>query len=363
MIRSVDRRVPLAFVAVLLALALWTVWQMMLPYLNAVFLALVLGISGYPLYAMLERRLHRPALASLLATGFIVLLIAGPALFMAATVVRQAQSMYAALEASSRSQGGWSLWLNGALERPIAWLASSTGVAIPNLQAALMARLQDASNAAVSGIGGIFGNVTATLFNALVTFMTLFFFFQGADDLRLMALSWTPLPQERVKELLSVAAAAIRANVYGTLAIAGVQGAFLGVGFAIAGLPSPLLWTVIGAICALIPVVGTAILWVPAALMLLVSGAWVRALILTLWCLIVVVGVSDNLLRPLILRGQMTMNTLLILFAIFGGIEYFGVVGIIAGPVVFSVTAALLRTFREMLAEAMQPHDPAEAGG
>jgi predicted PurR-regulated permease PerM len=104
---------------------------------------------------------------------------------------------------------------------------------------------------------------------------------------------------------------------------------------------------------------GTALVWAPGAAVLLISGSWIRAMILALWCLLVVVGVGDNFIRPLILRGRMPMNSLLIVLSILGGVEYFGLAGVIAGPVVFSVTTALFKILREMLEEhvgaAQQP--------
>ena len=348
--RDPNRRDSMIALLVMLAVALYLVWQMLAPYLNAIFLACVLGISGFPIYAALERRWRRPALASLAATLTIMLLIAGPLLFLAVTVAREAQSLYQSLSAASRSQGGWNVWVSNALERPLAWLAQSTGMAVPNLQAALMARLQAAGDAAMAGIGELFGNVTATLGQAAIMFFALYFFFQAVVHMQAMAIRWVPLPAHRVTELIRVTAESIRANVNGTLIVAAAQGALMGVGFAIVGLPRPWLWGVIGMFSSLVPVVGTSLIWVPAVAYLALSGAWIRALILLVWCL-VVVGVSDNVLRPWILRGSMPMNTLLVVLSIFGGIEYFGLAGVIAGPVVFSVTAALLRILREMLEE------------
>jgi predicted PurR-regulated permease PerM len=348
--RDPNRRDSMIALLVMLAVALYLVWQILAPYLNAIFLACVLGISGFPIYAALERRWRRPALASLAATLTIMLLIAGPLLFLAVTVAREAQSLYQTLSAASRSQGGWSVWVSNVLQRPLAWLAQSTGMAVPNLQAALMARLQDAGNAAMDGIGSLFGNLTATLGQAAIMFFALYFFFQAVVHMQAMAIRWVPLPAHRVTELIRVTAETIRANVNGTLIVAAVQGALMGVGFAIVGLPQALLWGVIGMFSSLVPLVGTSLVWIPAVAYLALSGSWIRALILLVWCL-VVVGVSDNILRPWILRGSMPMNTLLVVLSIFGGIEYFGLAGIIAGPVVFSITAALLRILREMLEE------------
>ena len=348
--RDPGRRNAMIAVLVMLAVALYLVWQILSPYLNAIFLACVLGISGFPLYAALERRWHKPALASLAATLGIMVMIAGPLLFLAVTVAREAQSLYLTISASSRSQGGWSVWVSNLLERPLAWLAQSTGMAVPNLQAALMARLQAASEVAIARIGELFGNVTSTLTQAAITFFALYFFFQGIVHLQALAIRWIPLPAHRVTELIRVTAESIRANVNGTLIVAATQGALMGVGFAVVGLPQPWLWSVIGTFSSLVPIVGTSLIWVPAVAYLALSGAWIRALILLVWCL-VVVGLTDNILRPWILRGSMPMNTLLVVLSIFGGIEYFGLAGIIAGPVVFSFTAALLRILREMLEE------------
>lgn len=349
MIREPGQRISMITIGVLLAIALYLVWQMTEPYLSGIFLGLVLGISALPVHGALERRWRRPVLAALMSTVSIIALVVGPVLSIAVTVAREAQGLYRTLAVSSNSQGGWSAWFAALVERPIQYLARSTGMPVPDLQAALMSRLQQAADAALGRIGGLFGNVTSTLLEATITFLTLYSFFRGAKQLRELAAYWVPLPSRRVEELLDVAGEAIRANVYGTLVMAVVQGALVGIGFAIVGLPSPWLWGVIAVVCSLIPVVGTALVWVPGAAALLISGGWIRATILALWCLLIVVGVGDNFVRPLVLRGRMPMNTLLIVLSILGGVEYFGLAGVIAGPVVFSVTAALFRLLREML--------------
>ncbi len=353
--RDPNRRDSMIAILVMLAIALYLVWGMLAPYLSSIFLASVLGVSGFPLYAALERRWHRPALASLATTLVVMALIVGPVLFLVVTVAREAQGLYQALSATSRSQGGWTVWLSNSLERPLAWLAQSTGMTAPSLQAALMERLQSVGDASLAQVGALFGNLTSTLTQAAITFFALYFFFQGVVHMQALAVRWIPLPKHRVTELIRVTADTVRANVNGTLVVAMAQGALMGLGFAIVGLPRFWLWGVVGTFSSLVPIVGTALVWVPAVAYLALSGAWIRALILLAWC-VVVVGFTDNLLRPWILRGAMPMNTFLVVLSIFGGIEYFGLAGIIAGPVVFSVTAALLRILREMLEEdASQP--------
>lgn len=360
--REPDRRVALITIWVLLGIALYLVWQMTAPFRSGIFLGIVLGISGFPIHAALERRWRRPGLAALAATVAMIALVAGPVLFIAVTVAREAQSLYRTLAESSRLQGGWNAWFAALIEGPIGWLARSTGMPVPSLQAALTSQLQDAANGALGRIGALFGNVSSTLLEAAITFLTLYFFFRGATGLRSQAVEWTPLPARRVEELLDAVGEAIRANVYGTLAVAASQGALVGIGFAIVGLPSPWLWGVVATICSLMPVVGTALIWVPGVAALLIAGSWIRALILALWCLLVVVGLTDYVLRPIVLRGRMPMNTLLIVLSIFGGMEYFGLAGVIAGPVVFSVTAALVKILKEMLDEREDAQQAAREG-
>ena len=350
MTKEPQRRTALITLGVLLAIALYLIWEMTARYLSGIFLGIVLGISGLPIYYRLERW-RRPGLAAAVATLAIMLLVMGPVLFMAVTVASEAQGMYQSMAQSSHSHGGWAAWFGAAVSGHVARIAEFTGMSAAQIQDAVTTRLQDGASMAMSGIGKLFGNVTSTLLDTAIGFLTLFFFFRNARSLRAKVLRWIPLPQHRAAELVDVAVEAIRVNVYGTLTVAVAQGALLGAGFAIVGLPSPWLWGVIGVVCSMVPVVGTALIWVPGAVALLVGGAWVRAIILALWCLLMVVGVSDNILRPFILRGRMPMNTLLIVLSILGGVESFGLVGVIAGPVVFSLAAALLKILREMFLE------------
>jgi predicted PurR-regulated permease PerM len=130
--------------------------------------------------------------------------------------------------------------------------------------------------------------------------------------------------------------------VVGTLVTALVQGSLIGIGFAIAGLPSPLVFGAVGALASLIPVVGTALVWVPAALSLLALGQTGWAVFLTLWSVILVAG-SDNVIRPLVVSSSSNVSTLLVFVGVLGGVSAFGFAGIFLGPVLLTLVAALLR--------------------
>ena len=130
--------------------------------------------------------------------------------------------------------------------------------------------------------------------------------------------------------------------VLGTLVTSLVQGTLVGFGFAIAGLPSPLVFGAVGALASLIPIVGTALVWVPAAVTLIAQGQTGWAIFLVLWSIILVAG-SDNVIRPLIISGSSNASTLLVFVGLLGGISVFGFAGIFMGPLVLTLVATLLQ--------------------
>jgi predicted PurR-regulated permease PerM len=119
----------------------------------------------------------------------------------------------------------------------------------------------------------------------------------------------------------------------------------IGVALWLFHIPSPVLWGVVAAFMALLPVVGTAAVWVPAALYLLATGHWVQAVLLVIWGALIV-GSIDNVLRPYLISGRVEMHTLLIFFAVFGGVNVFGFLGLFVGPAVLAVAFTLLQAWR-----------------
>lgn len=137
----------------------------------------------------------------------------------------------------------------------------------------------------------------------------------------------------------------VHATVYGTLAVSSIQGVLGGLIFWCLGLPAPLLWGVVMAILAVIPVLGAFVVWIPAALFLAMEGSWGKALILTLWGMLVV-GTVDNLLRPVLVGNRLKLHTVLAFISVVGGLMLFGPAGLILGPVALTITTVLLETLR-----------------
>ena len=156
-----------------------------------------------------------------------------------------------------------------------------------------------------------------------------------------------PLTREQSTRLVSRINETIIASVYGGIAVGFAQGLLTGVAFWLLGLPSPALWGTVAALASLIPVVGTGLVWVPATAILLLSGHWMKGLTLSI-CGAAVIAQIDALVRPYIVSGRAKINSLLIFFALLGGVKAFGLMGIFIGPVIVAVTIVLLDMLREV---------------
>jgi predicted PurR-regulated permease PerM len=170
-----------------------------------------------------------------------------------------------------------------------------------------------------------------------------------------------PLPRERSRELLSRLGEVTKAVVKGIGLTCLAQGALGGLGFWVAGLPSPLLFGVVMAFAALIPVVGTAIVWLPGVLYLFFTGQTTWAVGLLLWCGLVV-GNADNVLRPLLIGGNAGMPLPLLLVGILGGLFAYGLMGLILGPLILTVLLFVLEEYHREFPDAEESLPPADPG-
>jgi predicted PurR-regulated permease PerM len=179
----------------------------------------------------------------------------------------------------------------------------------------------------------------------------LFFFLRDGDQMLATAVRLIPMTPERRGQLVGHVAAVTRAVVFGSLFTALVQGLLVGVGFALVGLPSPVVFGAVAAVASLIPFVGTALVWVPAVGVLFLQGRWIAALFLAAWS-VAVVSSADNVVRPLFISGRAQISTLPVFLGLLGGVTAFGPIGLVVGPVVVALTLALLRFADEARAGA-----------
>ncbi len=176
----------------------------------------------------------------------------------------------------------------------------------------------------------------------------LFFFLQDGRSMLAHLTRLVPIEPVRRAQLLNYLADVTRAVVFGSTATALVQGVFVGVGFAIAGLPSPIVFGVLATIAAFLPA-GAAVVLIPAVIYLMIVGHWGTAIFLALWT--AAMWVVENVLRPVLTAHRAEVSTLAIFVGAIGGASAFGVLGLVIGPVLLSFAVALLRFAEEEVAK------------
>ena len=174
----------------------------------------------------------------------------------------------------------------------------------------------------------------------------LFFFLRDGDTMLTRARRLSPLTEERKERLFRQLGGVTRAIVVGTSVTALLEGVLVGIGFAIASLPSPVVFGVLAALLSMLPVGGAAFVWGPAAIWLFVDGHWGFGIFMVAWGLLL--GGFDNFLRPMLISGRARISALAVFIGVLGGIPAFGAIGVIAGPVVLSLVLALVEFAEEV---------------
>jgi predicted PurR-regulated permease PerM len=349
----------------LTGLALYLCWTILQPFLPVLLWASVLVIVFHPAYQWWRTRLGGPSLAALVTTVLVVVTIIVPLVGVSSAVIAQLQG------AASAAQGQVTGLLadpNQAarLQQVMEWLDRYTGLDALEVKSALQQAATAASQvlvqSTISVLGGAFGFLLSTFF----VMFTMYYLFRDGDAAVEVLRSMLPLERSKSEALIRRTGEIVSASVYGVVVIAVVQGTLGGLMFWVLGLPSPLVWCVVMIVLATIPMLGTFLVWVPAAIFLAVTGHVIKALVLTFWGA-VVIGMADNLLRPRLVGDRAQMHELLIFFSVLGGLQVFGVIGILLGPVVLAIGLALLEAFRAAdeppTGAVVLPGDGNETGG
>jgi predicted PurR-regulated permease PerM len=308
--------------------------------------ASVIAIVFFPLHAKVLKWVRNPSLAALVSTILVVLIVVIPAIAIGIAITREVAALYQQIDDRSEESGGWSLYITDLSNRLLAWAGQYVDVSRANPRAWLQSRLQGISAFVLAEIGILVGNITTFLLNTVITLFTLFFVFREGKSVRRRVAALLPLTSTQVEKLFNDINNTIIATVNGGLVVAAVQGILIGLALWVLGIRSPVLWGGVAAFFALLPLVGTAVVWVPAALFLVATGHWVQGLLLAVWGA-GVVGTIDNVIRPMMMSGRVHMHTLLIFFSVFGGVGAFGFLGLFIGPVILAITISLLGMLRD----------------
>ena len=332
-------------VAAILGYALYLIVEpFALPMAWAAFLAFLL----FPLNVRWRRRFKGKSLAAAVLTILAPIVILLPLSALSLEFVSQISSMLRRLQKSTADmdiksfsdlqQFPWIARLN-------TWLQTHANVSAEQLQSWLVSGTREVMQRAASWGGSLFlGALGSVLAFAIMLFL-LFFFLRDGDGMMMRARRLIPLAEDRKERLFTQLSAVTRAIVFGTTVTALLQGLLIGIGFAFAGLPSPVVFGVLAALLSLLPVGGSAFVWIPAAIWLFIDRHWGAGIFIFIWgCLL---GGLDQLLRPILISGRARVSALAVFIGVLGGIPAFGAIGVVAGPVLLCLVLALIEFAEE----------------
>ncbi len=342
-----------AFVLATAVAMLYALAALLRPFRAALEWAAVLAFLLHPLHLRLTGQLRRrPALSAGLLTGLTPFVIVLPLSALTVMFARQAAVLIQSFR--GRTLLPSDQLLDRAEHLPLLgpafqWVQANVPLSLDQVQQWAIDGARTLLQSAAALSGSVALGVVGTLVDFFLMLFLLFFLLRDGERMLAHAVRLIPLAPARRERLLVYLSGVLRAVVFGTVATAIIQGALIGVGFALAGLPSPLVLGVLAAAASFIPAVGTAAVLVPAVLYLLATQRWGAALFLALWS--IAIAVAEQLLRPMLSRRHGSVSTLAVFVGAIGGVEAFGLIGVVLGPVLLSLIAALVAMLEEWVGE------------
>jgi len=340
-------------VLVLLAVALYFSFRIIRPYLQPILLAVILAPLLHPVSQRIARRLRgRQGAAALVTCVLLVVVLLGPTTLLVSALIGQGLEVAAQAQAWVEEGGVDEMLSNPAirdvqplLQRYLPFVDPAR-LDLRDLMLSLSTRaggwLLARGGALLSGTGALLGQLLLMLF-------VLFYLLRDGNALLAAIGRLSPLRSSQQTKLVERFRSVSRSAIVGSFATAAAQGLAGGIGLALVGIPA-LFWGSVMALASFIPVIGTTLVWGPACIYLLLAGSWGKALFLAAYCA-VVVGSIDNFLRPVLMQGEAGMSTLWVFFSILGGLQSFGLLGLIYGPVIFGLLAVLLSLYEDEFRE------------
>jgi predicted PurR-regulated permease PerM len=334
--------------ALVLGIALFQIVQ---PFFGPLLWAMFIAFLLYPLHVWLTRRLKgRAQLSAALLTVLTLIVLVGPLAALSAAFAAQVGDLLQTVQSTVADQTRNNVfdpakvpWIKDALD----WLDGTFGVNLTQVRGYIV----EGSRAVLQSLASLGGKVFLGAFGAVFGFVLmvfmLFFFIRDGGEMVNTLRELIPMSRQQKKKLFDHLAAVTRALVYGTGMTALIQGTLVGISFLIVGLPSALVFGVIAALAALLPFGGTALVWIPAAIVLAAQGRWGAAAFMVIWGALLV-SLVDNIVRPMLVSGRAPVGTLTVFIGVLGGIAAFGAIGLFLGPVLLALIIALLQFALEL---------------
>src|SRR5215510_254661 len=312
--------------------------QILSPFFSVLAWSAILVITFYPVYEYLVRRSGRTALSALISSLLVVSIFLIPLLFLTGLAINQLLGLKVYFQQTFKD--GLDLAAMEPLRRVSEWLArwgiDSAGIADWFTQHA-----SELASAAAGYSLTIATNVASALVTFAFTVFAMFLLFREGDRFVAATVDVLPFDRDTSEAMLRRIRDVIHGSIYGVVVIAVIQGTLTGLMFWALGIPSAALWGMVTVLAAMLPLAGAAIVWGPGVVYLLAIGHWPQALVLLVWGA-GVISTVDNFLRPKLVGDRVGLSELVMFFSVLGGLQLFGVLGVVLGPVIFAVAGSIL---------------------
>jgi len=318
----------------------YIMWLLFSPYFVAVALAGMLVITAYPIHDWLSDRIFKnsPNLVAFLSTVITFLFIVTPVCLILIILTRETLSLYEQMQNSSTF----------SFDGLFALLQNQINQYFPTVSISDLVR--SVSQWGVVQLQAIFSSVVTFAFTIFISILTSFFFFRDGQKIVDWIVAVSPLPNDQDHVIIKRIHIAVRSVLTGIVLVSLLQGLVAGIGFWLFGVPKPVLWGTVAAFGGLLPGIGTPVIMIPAIIYLYFSGSVFAAGGLLIWALLSIV-IVDNIIAPMLMSRGNALHPLLVLLSILGGISLFGMIGVIAGPVLVSIFIVLLQLQKKIIYE------------
>lgn len=320
------------------------------PFITAIILALVLVTLTYPLFRRLRSRFkdspNRAAAVMLLGITFLLVV---PALVLSTLLVQQATNLAERMQSADAKQMLSRIDLTSRLQW-IRRIAPNFDPATLSPERLLLPAVRQIPGWVARNGGAVLGGLAGAVIGFFLVLLASWYFYVSGEALVKQLAELSPLPDRYDYEFTTKFKDVVDATFRGQLFTALAQGVATGIGLGIARVPGAIFWGAVASILALLPMVGAAAIWVPAAIYLYISASmgfhpyW-HAIFMTIWG-IGVVSTIDNVVRPWAMKGKAELPAIPLLFSILGGLQAFGIVGLVLGPLVFSLLITIIDIYR-----------------
>ncbi len=318
------------FLNIILFLSFVLVFFVLKPYISVLLLSFIMVVIFYPVYRYIVKKLRgHEVIGSIITTVLVILVVLIPISIFSMLVISQLNNAF-----SSGSQ-------------PLANISSAhlPGV-LKNFNFDANGYAKNFLNNTTSDIGKVFSDITGVFIDLILTVISMIYLFKDGLRIKIALFNALPFTSEQEQKLALDMKTGIRAIIGGYFLIAILQGIISGIGFTVFGIPNPALWGFVAIIAALLPTFGTSLVNVPAAAFLFINHRTGAAIGLLIWWL-AAISIIDNYIGPRFISGRVRIHILLLIFSIIGGLEFFGAIGFILGPLAIIFFWSILEMYQK----------------